>query len=155
MGLDSIKVNNWNAKRKSGVCYRVCLDSAVIIYLFLELKKQVKELVQKDDNLMRAYIRGMMMGEGTVHHKGSFHYVRIEMKNKEEILFLASLFEKLGFRFTCKERGTRKGIWYIYIGGKDNLLKYYETIGFGALEKRQRVLEKIAEWYTNLNQTTF
>ena len=145
--INDIKITNWDAKKKSKICYRVCLDSSVIVHLFLAIEESVKSYVQNDDNLMRAYIRGLMIGEGTVHHKGNFHYVRIEMKNKKEILFLASLFEKLGFKFTCKERGTRKDMWYIYMGGRENLTKYYQTIGFGVQEKRQKILEDIVYWY--------
>lgn len=147
LGIDRIKVAAWNAKRKSNVCYRVCLTHAVIIYLILQIKETLKRIVSQNTKLMKAYIRGMMIGEGTVYHKENRHYVRIEMKNKDEVIFVANLLRKLEYKVTCKERGTRKGMWYVYFGGKRNLFKFYEEIGFGILEKRQSILREIIRWY--------
>jgi len=106
----------------------------------LSLESTIKELCSKDYKLACAYIRGMMIGEGTVYNN-RMRYVRIEMRNEKEIKYLHGLF--LMLRYDCKisYRTTRENMWSIYIGAKQ-LEKYYNEIGFGVHEKRQEKLKE-------------
>ena len=133
-------------KRKTTKFFRVCLDDIVITKLILDLEKEIKNLILKNKTLMKPYIKGMMIGEGTAYFNVS-KYVRIEMKNEFEIIYLKKLFDKLGYKVKIYTRNTRKNMWSIYIGGRKNLMKYYEEIGFGIHEKRQLILQKIYDYY--------
>jgi hypothetical protein len=130
--------------------YRVCIDSAIIIDLILSIEDKVKEICIKDKKLASAYIRGMMVGEGTVYF-GKSRYVRIEMKNEKEIKYLHKLFTLLGFKCKPSLRTTRPNMWSLYIGAKQ-LSKYHKLIGFGAQNKRQRILEKAVNKRLKINQ---
>lgn len=120
--------------------YRLCCDSAILIDLFLSLENTTKEICSKNNNFARAYIRGMMIGEGTVYNNRS-RYVRIEMRNGKEIEYIHKLLVML--KYDCKifYRTTRENMWSIYIGAKQ-LRKFYEEIGFGVHEKKHEKLKE-------------
>ncbi|MFH1317267.1 MAG: LAGLIDADG family homing endonuclease [Candidatus Woesearchaeota archaeon] len=130
--------------------YRLCVDNAIIIDLFLSIHKKIKKIVINDKELIIAYIRGMMIGEGTAYFNRS-RYVRIEMRNEREIRYLNKLFLILGYQCEPSLRTTRKNMWSLYIGAKQ-LRKYYEEIGFGVLEKRQKILENAVNKKLRVNQ---
>ena len=139
--VDKIKCSNiWfeidSCNRK--VKYRLCIDRAILIDLVLSLDNIIKELCSKDKNLACAYVRGMMIGEGTVYYNRS-RYVRIEMRNEKEIKYVHRLFLMLGFDCKTSLRTTREDMWSIYIGARQ-LNKFYSEIGFGVHEKRQKIL---------------
>jgi DNA-binding transcriptional regulator WhiA len=133
-----IKICKW--KKRTQIVYRICLDSAVLIDLILALENTIKEICSQDKNLARSYLRGMMIGEGTVYNNRS-RYVRIEMKNGKEIEYIHRLFLMLGYDCKISYRTTRENMWSIYIGAKQ-LKKYYDEIGFGVHEKRQEKLRE-------------
>ena len=143
LNKSQINIKKEHFKRKTNTFFRLCLDSAVLIDLLLAMEKFIKNLVLQDEKLMRAYIRGMMIGEGTAYCN-KMKYVRIEMRNEQEIKFLKELFNRLGFGVKAKERGTRKDMWYIYVG-TPLLERYSELVGFGIHTKRQKILEKAIE----------
>ncbi|MFO8016486.1 MAG: hypothetical protein R6U32_05265 [Candidatus Woesearchaeota archaeon] len=118
------------------------LDQAIIIDLILALNKTIKNIVKNNRELAAPYIRGMMIGEGTVYCN-RMRYVRIEMKIKAEIDFLGGLFDYLNIKFKKSCRFNREGMWSIYIGGKENIEGYAKLIGFGVHKKRQDILNKI------------
>jgi hypothetical protein len=120
--------------------YRLCCDSAILIDLFLSLENTVKDICSKDKNLARAYIRGMMIGEGTIYHNRS-RYVRIEMRNGKEIEYIHRLLLMSGYDCKISYRTTRENMWSIYIGA-GQLRKFYDEIGFGVHEKRQEKLRE-------------
>ena len=120
--------------------YRICIDRAILIDLILAIEDKIKELCLKDKKLAAAYIRGMMIGEGTAYFNRS-RYVRIEMRNEKEIKYLHRLFELLGYRCNPSLRSERENMWSLFIGAKQ-LKKYAKEIGFGIHEKRQKILEK-------------
>ncbi|MGV8171978.1 MAG: LAGLIDADG family homing endonuclease [Candidatus Woesearchaeota archaeon] len=122
------------------VKYRLCADNAILIDLFLSLEKTIKELCSRDHDLARAYIRGMMIGEGTVY-SNRMRYVRIEMRNGKEIGYIHRLLVMLGFDCKISYRTTRENMWSIYIG-TGQLRKFYNEIGFGVHEKRQKKLRE-------------
>jgi hypothetical protein len=124
--------------------YRFYMDKAIIIDLILDIDKPVKEAVLWDDGLASAYLRGLMAGEGTVYNNRS-KYVRLEMKNHTEIEYAKKLLAKLGINFTSHKRSNREGMESIYIGGKENIRRYYELVGFGCQEERQRKLKALVE----------
>ena len=120
--------------------YRLNIDRAILIDLILSLENTTKELCSQDKSLACAYIRGMMIGEGTVYNNRS-RYVRIEMRNGKEIEYIHRLFLMLGYDCRTSYRTTRENMWSIYIGAKQ-LKKYYEEIGFGVHEERQEKLRE-------------
>ena len=145
-----LKVKTYKWKRKTGFVYKTCLDSALLIDFILAVENKVKELCLQDGKLAAAYIRGMMIGEGTAYFNKS-RYVRIEMKNEKEIKYLHELFVLLGYDCKPTLRTTRSNMWSLLIGAKQ-LKKYYEEIGFGIHEKRQKILEKAANKVLKVNQ---
>jgi hypothetical protein len=126
--------------------YRFCIDNAMIIDLILDMEKQVKDAVLLDNELAAAYLRGLMAGEGTVYNNRS-KYVRLEMKNPVEIEYAKKLLAKLGITFTSHKRSNREGMESVYIGGKENIRRYYDLVGFGCQEGRQRKLKELVEGY--------
>ncbi|HLD87678.1 MAG TPA: LAGLIDADG family homing endonuclease [Candidatus Nanoarchaeia archaeon] len=130
--------------------YKICLNSAIIIDFFLALKPTVKMLCSKDRSLAAAYIRGMMIGEGTAYF-GRARYVRIEMRNEEEIRYLHYLLTMLGYSCTPMCRSTRHDMWSLYIGAKQ-LEKFASEIGFGIHRKRQGILERANAKVLKINQ---
>lgn len=130
--------------------YRLCLDSAIIIDLILAMDIRIKNICSNDEGLAAAYIRGMMIGEGTAYFNKS-RYVRIEMKNEREIKYLHMLFTCLGFDCNPSLRTTRHNMWSLYIGAKQ-LRRYNDLIGLGVHEKRQAILEKAVNKKLRVNQ---
>jgi len=130
-----VKVKYEHFKKKTKTFYRICCDSSILAFLIIILESTVKALALHDEKLARAYIRGMMIGEGTAYAK-RMRYVRVEMRNENEIKYLNLLFEKLNFKVTCYERNTRKGMWVIYVGASQ-LARFNELIGFGIHKERQ------------------
>ncbi|MBU1198488.1 MAG: hypothetical protein KKF46_00335 [Nanoarchaeota archaeon] len=130
--------------------YQLCCERAILIDLILTIEHRVKELCKQDKKLAAAYIRGMMIGEGTAYFNRS-RYVRIEMRNEREIKYLHELFTLLGY--DCKPflRPERQNMWSLYIGAKQ-LAKFYKEIGFGVHEKRQRILEQCVHKKLRVNQ---
>tara|TARA_Y100000310_G_C20695479_1_gene825403 strand:+ start:4413 stop:5456 length:1044 start_codon:yes stop_codon:yes gene_type:complete len=145
-----IKVVKFCWKRKTDFIYRICCDSSLLVDLILSLKNQVKSICMEDKKLAEAYIRGMMIGEGTVYFNKS-RYVRIEMKNESEIKYLARLFDLLGLEYKIFLRSNRENMWSIYIGAKQ-LRKYHDKIGFGVHERKQRILRMAAHKKLKINQ---
>jgi len=130
--------------------YRLCLDSAIIIDLILAMDTKIKNICSNDEKLAAAYIRGMMIGEGTAYFNRS-RYVRIEMKNEGEIKYLHQLFTLLGFDCKPSLRTTRHNMWSLYIGAKQ-LRRYNDLIGLGIHEKRQAILERAVNKKLRVNQ---
>jgi DNA-binding transcriptional regulator WhiA len=122
------------------------MDSCVVIDLILEIREIIRNLVLQDVELASSYIKGLMAGEGTVYNKRS-KYVRIEMKNPGEINYVKKLLNLLGIKYTHHIRSNRKNMENLYIGGKDNIKRYYELIGFGSHKKRQKKLKELVESY--------
>lgn len=58
------KTDSYNRKVK----YGLCIDRTILIDLILSPENIIKELCSLDKDLARAYIRGMMIGEGTVYN---------------------------------------------------------------------------------------
>lgn len=141
--------NKWKKKRFSFL-YRICCDRAILIDLILSLEKTIKRICLNDKKLAAAYIRGMMMGEGTAYFNRS-RYVRIEMRNEREIKYLHKLFQILGFNCKPSLRTEREGMWSIYIGAKQ-LKKFYNKIGFGVHQARQKILEEAINKKLRVNQ---
>ena len=137
-------------KRKTQIVYRVCLDNALLIDLILSIKEKIKELCKNDKKLAATYLRGMMIGEGTAYFNRS-RYVRIEMRNEEEIKYLHELFILLGYDCKPSLRSNRHNMWSLYIGAKQ-LAKYHREIGFGVHKKRQEILEKGVNKKLRVNQ---
>lgn len=130
--------------------YRVCCDQAILADLILSLEKIIKKACLNDKGLAAAYIRGMMIGEGTAYFNKS-RYVRIEMKNEKEIHYLHKLFQALSYSCKPSLRSERVNMWSIYIGAKQ-LKKFYDEIGFGAHRARQRILEEAVNKKLRINQ---
>ena len=120
------------------VKYKLCCYRAVLIDLILSLDNKIKDFCSQDRKIACAYIRGMMIGEGTVYNNRS-RYVRIEMRNRKEIEHIHKLFIMLGYDCKISCRTTREDMWSIYIGA-GQLKKFHDEIGFGVHEKRQRIL---------------
>lgn len=140
---------NWKKKRYNFL-YRICCDRAILIDLFFSLDKTIKNICLNDEKLAAAYIRGMMVGEGTAYFKES-RYVRIEMRNEKEIKYLHKLFRMLDFACEPYLRTERENMWSIYIGAKQ-LKKFYDEIGFGVHQARQRILEAAVNKKLRVNQ---
>ena len=130
--------------------YKLCLDNAIVIDLVLALETTIKELCSKNPKLAAAYVRGMMIGEGTAYFNKS-RYVRIEMKNEREIRYLHKLLTMLSF--DCKPilRSNRHNMWSLYIGAKQ-LAKFAKEIGFGVHQERQQILEQGVSKVLRVNQ---
>lgn len=150
LDLDRKKIKLSNGDYNEKMKYRVCCDSAVMIDLFLNLENVIKEVCKKEDNLAKAYIRGMMMGEGTVYFKRS-RYVRIEMANEKEIRYLYRLFRNLDYNCRISSRDDGSGRWGVYIGAKQ-LKKFHHEISFGAHQSRQKILTEAANKKLRVNQ---
>ena len=132
------------------VKYKIHLDYAIIIDLILSIELIIKELCSKDPKLAAAYIRGMMIGEGTAYFNKS-RYVRIEMRNEKEIKYLHKLFIMLEFDCAPTLRSNRHNMWSLYIGAKQ-LDKFAREIGFGVHQERQRILERGINKILKVNQ---
>ncbi len=130
--------------------YRLCLDSAIIIDLILAMDTKIKNICSNNPKLAAAYIRGMMIGEGTAYFNKS-RYVRIEMRNEKEIKYLHRLFTLLGFNCRPSLRTNRHNMWSIYIGAKQ-LKRYNDLIGLGIHSKRQAILERAVNKKLRVNQ---
>jgi len=141
--------NKWKKKRFNFL-YRICCDRAILIDLFFSLENTIKEICLNNRKLAIAYIRGMMMGEGTAYFSES-RYVRIEMRNEKEIKYLHKLFKMLGFNCSPYLRTEREGMWSIYIGAKQ-LKKFYDEIGFGVHQEKQKILEEAVNKKLRVNQ---
>lgn len=130
--------------------YKLCFDSAILIDLILAMQLTIKELCTKNPKLASAYIRGMMIGEGTAYFNRS-RYVRIEMRNEKEIKYLHQLLTMLGFNCKPYLRSNRYDMWSLYIGAKQ-LAKFAKEIGFGVHQERQQILEQGANKVLRVNQ---
>lgn len=130
--------------------YNICIDKAIIMDLILSIENTIKELCSKDHKLAAAYIKGMMIGEGTAYFNRS-RYVRIEMRNEKEIKYLHKLLTMLGFDCKPVLRGNRYNMWSLYIGAKQ-LAKFAKEIGFGVHQERQQILEQGANKVLRVNQ---
>lgn len=142
----NLKQENYNKIIK----YKICFGSAILIDLILSIENTIKDICGKDAKLAAAYIRGMMIGEGTAYFNRS-RYVRIEMRNEKEIKYLHILLTILGFNCKPVLRNNRHNMWSLYIGAKQ-LDKFAKEIGFGIHEKRQKILEKGVNKVLRVNQ---
>ena len=132
------------------VKYNLFCERAVLIDLLLSIESKIKELCGKDVKLAAAYIRGMMIGEGTAYFNKS-RYVRIEMRNEKEIKYLHQLLTMLGFECTPTLRSNRHDMWSLYIGAKQ-LDKFSKEIGFGVHQERQKILLEASQKVLRVNQ---
>jgi len=148
INLDKIKfkVGYYNKIPK----YRVCLNLRFVIDLMFAIENRIREAYKTNEKLAAAYVRGMMIGEGTAYFNKS-RYVRIEMRNEKEIKYLHKLFTLLGFDCKPYLRTNRHNMWSLYIGAKQ-LRRYYDLIGFGVHKKRQAILEKAVNKKLRVNQ---
>ena len=144
------KINLTSDSYNRIVKYRICTDSAILIDLILAINERIKEICVTDKNLAKAYIRGMMIGEGTAYFNKS-RYVRIEMKNEKEIKYIHKLFTLLDFECKPSLRPERENMWSIYIGAKQ-LGNYKDLIGFRIHEKRQKILDMAVNKKLRVNQ---
>ena len=150
-----LELNTSQIKLRKGyynkqIKYKVCYDRAFIIDLILSLDQLVKKVSFNNQKLAIAYIRGMMMGEGTAYLNKS-RYVRIEMKNEREIKYICTLLHLLKYKCAPSLRTKRIGMWSIYIGAKQ-LSKFYKEIGFGVHQERQEILKKAVNKKLRVNQ---
>ena len=150
-----IQINHNNLRFVNGhynkiIKYNLLCYRAVLIDLLLSLESTIKELCSQDAKLAAAYIRGMMIGEGTAYFNRS-RYVRIEMRNEKEIKYLHSLLTMLGFDCKPVLRQDREGHWSLYIGAKQ-LAKFAKEVGFGVHQERQQILEQGVNKVLRVNQ---
>ena len=150
-----IQINHDNLRFVNGyynkiVKYNLLCERAVLIDLLLSIESTIKELCSKDPKLAAAYIRGMMIGEGTAYFNKS-RYVRIEMKNEKEIKYIHRLLTMLGFDCKPVLRSNRHNMWSLYIGAKQ-LDKFAKEIGFGVHQERQQILEQGVNKVLKVNQ---
>ncbi len=150
LGITNLKIKIRKGYYNKKTKYNVCCNNAILIDFILYLNEKIKRACLQDKNLMKAYIKGMMAGEGTVYFNKS-RYVRIEMKNEREIKYIHKLFQILGFSCEPSLRTEREGMWSLYIGAKQ-LKKFYGEIGFGAQKERQEILKKAANKKLRINQ---
>lgn len=150
LGLEIRQIKIRSDYYNKEIKFRVCCDQVILIDLILSLEKTIKKMCANDKELATAYIRGMMVGEGTVYFKRS-RYVRIEMRNEKEIKYLCGLFRLLGFNCKPYLRTKRENMWSIYIGAKQ-LKKFYDEIGFGIHQEKQRILEEAVNKKLRVNQ---
>ena len=150
LSLDINQIKLKNDYYNKIIKYRICCDNAILIDLILSLEKIIKGSCLNNKNLSKFYIRGMMIGEGTAYFNKS-RYVRIEMRNKAEIKYLHKLFRGLGFDCKTHLRSERENMWSIYIGAKQ-LKKFYNEIGFGIHQERQKILEEAVNKILRVNQ---
>jgi hypothetical protein len=148
--IERSKIRIREGKYNKIIKYRVCLDSAVIIDLFLAVEYTVKQICLNDRRLAASYVKGMMIGEGTVYLNRS-RYVRIEMRNEKEIKYLHKLLIMLGFNCEPCLRKERENMWSLYIGARQ-LKRFNEMIGFGVHKTRQEILEKGIKKKLRVNQ---
>ena len=146
----SVRIHQTFDAYNTAVKYRVCLDSSILIDVLLGMNHSIKKLCLVYRELAAAYIRGMMAGEGTVYFNKS-RYVRIEMRNPQEMVHIHQLFLILGFECKLTCRNNRHDMWSIYIGASQ-LKKYSELIGFGAEDARQELLMAAAHKQLQVNQ---
>lgn len=130
--------------------YRLILDRAVLINLILAIDSTIKDICSKNPKLAAAYVRGMMIGEGTAYFNKS-RYVRIEMRNEKEIKYLHKLLIMLSFDCKPVLRSNRHNMWSLYIGAKQ-LAKFAKEIGFGVHQERQQILEQGVNKVLRVNQ---
>ena len=145
-----VKIKYTKTKWKNKIIYKTCLDNALLIDLILLIEPTIKEFCSKDNKLAAAYIRGMMIGEGTAYFNKS-RYVRIEMRNEKEIKYLHRLLTMLGFECKPVLRSNRHDMWSLYIGAKQ-LDKFAKEIGFGVHKERQQILEQGVNKVLRVNQ---
>ncbi|MBW2991180.1 hypothetical protein KY348_05765 [Candidatus Woesearchaeota archaeon] len=148
--LEIDKVNLKEGYYNKVIKYIINLNQTILIDLILAIEPKIKELCRHDKKLAAAYIRGMMIGEGTAYFNRS-RYVRIEMRNEKEIKYLHELFKLLGYDCKPSLRSERHNMWSIYIGAKQ-LAKFHREIGFGVHKKRQKTLEKGVNKRLRVNQ---
>lgn len=140
--LRNKKIRVTRGKYNKRIKYRVCMDNSIAIDLMLDLREKVRLAALQNNELAAAYVRGIMIGEGTVYDNCS-KYVRIEMKNPGEIEFVRNLFEFLSIACTHHKRINRESMESLYVGGQDNIKRYYDLVGFGCHSKRQEKLTKL------------
>lgn len=142
LNLPQSKIKFSSDSYNKKVKYRVCVDRSIVIDLFLSMEKTMKDISLLYPEYASAYIRGMMIGEGTAY-SNNYSYVRLEMRNEREVKFISDLLNNLEIKHTINERNKRPGMWSIFISRKNSILKFYQMVGFGIHKKRQSVLGKI------------
>lgn len=145
--LDINKIDAHTSKRNKKLVYRVWADSIILMRLLLDLEETVKEESISSKELVKVYVRGIMMGEGTARLKDYYRYVRVEMKNKKEINFVGKLLNLLDIKYKSYSRSDSSGRYWIHIGERKDIEKFGKLIGFGVHSERQRILEKCIDSY--------
>jgi len=146
INISDIRIKTSKGSYNKQIKYRLCMDNAITIDILLAIRETVRSAVREDAALAAAYLRGLMAGEGTVYNNRS-KYVRLEMKNEPEIQLAKELLTNLNIDFTHHKRTTRERMESIYVGGKENIRRYYELVGFGAHKGRQEKLRELVTGY--------
>lgn len=98
---------------------------------------------------LRYWLRSYFDCDGWVEvQKGKSRLVGLESINKNGLEQIKNSLLKFGIKASDVKKRKNRNIWYIYICGKDNLLKFKENIGFLHPDKKRRLTEAIESYET-------
>ncbi|MEM5800069.1 MAG: LAGLIDADG family homing endonuclease [Candidatus Aenigmatarchaeota archaeon] len=93
---------------------------------------------------LRCWLRAFFDCEAWVNvQKGKSRVIGLESVNKNGLEQIRNSLLKFGIKVSNVKKRKNRNIWYIYICGKENLLKFKENIGFLHPNKNKKLLEAI------------
>lgn len=93
---------------------------------------------------LRCWLRAFFDCEAWVSvQKGKSRVIGLESVNKNGLEQIKNSLLKFGIKVSDVKKRKNRNIWYIYICGKENLLKFKKNIGFLHPSKNKRLLEAI------------
>lgn len=113
--------------------------------------KSLATFIRKWENVQKvatafpsAFIKGFVDAEGNISEKR----IRIFNTNRNLLLFVKTLLARVGIcsRLKLWKRNYGQPLYFLTISRKENLVRYYENIGFSIVRKIQ-YLEKAVEDY--------
>jgi len=151
VALKLFKVKPWRTCKQPGLYCAGFANKGVKKFLrgikFYSIDWEVPYFVKTGDaNAKASYLRAFFDDEGSVvfspHGKNLDRVISMMLINKNGVLELIELLKC--FEIECKFHGPYKEKYYeLKISGKQNLIKFYERIGFIGLDKQKKLMGAI------------
>jgi transcriptional regulator with XRE-family HTH domain len=128
---------------------RIEVWCAALYRIMHKLNPKIRKIIlDSEEDIKISYIRGIYAAEGSVKERDKA--VRLNMKDKDELIFVQKLLNSLGITSALEKYNPFSRTYELRINGYDNIAKFVKIKGFGLHKKRTEKLEKCFDNYGKL-----
>ncbi len=126
-------------------------ESFININEKLQIILNDKDLILKNDDTQKAFLRGVFLGSGSIANPDSRYHLEIVANNQENALFINEIIESFGISVKMMKR---KKDFLIYIKGAESISTFLAAVGANQGTLKFEETRVIKEVRNNINRVS-